>query len=307
MARRPPPGPVAPHIDQMRPRNRAGGGGRGIQQESLESILHALRLHPDDPEPDPEEQAKRYSPERVDKVLTGRMTLAELEGIRLEEQYEIADVGRSLLESNRLSEARTVFEGLQAMNPYDHYFPLALGVIAQRSDDPDEAVTHYTRVLRLWPKHPTALAHRGEVLLGMNRVQEGLQDLFGAVEADPEAKEATTERARAILERAKPAILKAMQRAKANKSAVAAPPPRAAPVDGSPKPVARTTPIKKIAPPATKVAGGQTGKPDAAAPKRAPHPGATNAPGGVNKVRRAQRPNLKSPKTPTTAAPKKGK
>ncbi len=140
-----------------------------------------------------------YSPERLAEFLQGHISLGELEGIGKEAQYDMAESGFRCLNEGRLEDAKQVFDGLVALDPYDAYFHAALGSIAQRQDALEEADKKYTRALEINPHFPTALANRGEVRLSLGRMEEGVTDLLSALDADPEAREAATHRACILL------------------------------------------------------------------------------------------------------------
>ena len=131
--------------------------------------------------------------------LAGRITLGDLEGITKQEQYQMAEVGHSYLASGKLAEAKTVFEGLLALDPFDAYFHLALGSIAQQDGDLAEAEDRYSRALEINPFSASAMANRGEVRVMQGRFTEGAEDLIRAVQADPQGQEPSTVRARATL------------------------------------------------------------------------------------------------------------
>jgi len=147
--------------------------------------------------------ARAWHPERVKQFLRGQITLGDLEGITKPEQYEMAKIGYSYLTSGKLDKAKTVFEGLIALDPYDAYFHTALGSIAQQQNQLQEAEARYSRALEINPFSPVARAHRGEIRVMTGRLYEGAEDLLRALQEDPQAREASTVRARATLQAVK--------------------------------------------------------------------------------------------------------
>jgi Flp pilus assembly protein TadD len=131
--------------------------------------------------------------------LTGAITLGELEGVTKDQQYEMAKVGHRYLSQGKLDDAKSVFEGLAVLDPYDSYFQLALGAIAQREGDLAEADARYSRAIELNPCSSHALANRGEVRMMGGRLVEGAKDLLRAIGEDPDGREPTTRRARATI------------------------------------------------------------------------------------------------------------
>lgn len=140
-----------------------------------------------------------WDPGRVRQFIIGEITLGELEGIDKAAQYKMAETGFQLLQQGKLDDAKKVFEGLLTLDPRDAYFHMVLGSIAQRRNQFEDAEKHYSRSLRINPYSPSALANRGEVRVELGRLLEGLDDLRQSVKEDPGAREAATQRARALI------------------------------------------------------------------------------------------------------------
>lgn len=136
---------------------------------------------------------------RVEAYVLGQITLGDLEGISKAQQYEMAKVGYAALVAGKLDTAKTVFEGLLALDPFDVYFLSALGSVAQQRNELEEAERRYGRALEINPYSPFALAHRGEVRLMQGRVEEAVDDLLRAIEEDPAGRDPGVQRARATL------------------------------------------------------------------------------------------------------------
>lgn len=140
-----------------------------------------------------------WDPGRIRQFIIGEITLGELEGIDKAAQYKMAETGFQLLQQGKLDDAKKVFEGLLSLDPRDAYFHMVLGSIAQRRNQFEDSERHYSRSLRINPYSPSALANRGEVRVELGRLAEGLEDLKQAVKEDPGAREAATQRARALI------------------------------------------------------------------------------------------------------------
>lgn len=179
--------PIAP--------NDAGAKPVKARPRSLED---ALRLTNPDKVELAEDQLM-YPPEAVAQFMAGAITLGELEGITKTDQYAMAEKGYAMLQAGKLENARTVFEGLLALDPYDAYFHLVRGSIRQRAGEYEDAEASYTKAISINPTLASAFANRGEVRLVMGKVEEGATDLVEALKADPEGKEAAVQRARATL------------------------------------------------------------------------------------------------------------
>lgn len=159
------------------------------------------------PPPDVVEQAKKlgisilaHDPNRIEAFVRGHITLGELEGISKDAQYQMAKQGYSFMREGKLDQAKTVFEGLQALDPYDAYFHMVLGTIAQEQGDVEKAEKLYSRSLEINPFSPVALAQRGEIRLGKGQFEDALTDLGKSVQADPEGNEPAARRARVLLQ-----------------------------------------------------------------------------------------------------------
>lgn len=146
-------------------------------------------------------------------LASGDITLAELEGMTFEQAQEIARTGVELAEAGRLEEARVVFEGLTASNLRDSAAWAALGTVYQRLERREEALAAYDACLALDPGNPVALLNRGELRLRQGDAQ-GLEDVAGALHADPDGHTSAGRRALGIM--------KAVTLAAANQAAAGA-------------------------------------------------------------------------------------
>lgn len=126
--------------------------------------------------------------ELVAAVATGDLTLAQIEETTAEELYAMADVGYDQMEMGELENARIIFAGLTASNPFDAYFHALLASACQRQADYPAAALHYRRAIDLEPDDAYSLVNLGEVLLHLFqlRLDEGdciaAGSLFGEAE-----------------------------------------------------------------------------------------------------------------------------
>lgn len=134
----------------------------------------------------------------LDALAKGETTWAEVEGMTFDQAKAIAQIGCDFAAAGRLDEARTVFEGLVAMNPKDSAARAALGTVYQKLGRIEEAVTEYSAAIVRDPKNPIALANRGELRLKAGD-RQGLADLAQAVEADPHGETPAGRRARGLV------------------------------------------------------------------------------------------------------------
>lgn len=144
----------------------------------------------------PDEELQR---EWAAKLANGEITLAEYVGLSKKELYVIANQAYQLLQSGRLEEARDIYKGLVAADPYDSVFHCHLGAAQLRLGDEDEALKQFDLALQYNIANIDALAARGEIYLNRGKINEAVADLGKAIELDAEGKRASTVRARAAL------------------------------------------------------------------------------------------------------------
>jgi tetratricopeptide (TPR) repeat protein len=184
-------------------RRRIQVGGEEVREKTAKDLTFAEVFRLDKPLPEDdgaEKPAERtYHEKHLLKFIMGQMTLGDLEGVTKQQQYEVAQIGHAYLSSGKFPEAKKIFEGLLALDPFDAYFHMALGSIAQQTDDLVEADKRYSRALEINPLSPTAFANRGEVRVMSGRLAEGAQDLVKSIQLDPDGKEQATIRAKATV------------------------------------------------------------------------------------------------------------
>ncbi|HEX7314748.1 MAG TPA: tetratricopeptide repeat protein [Pyrinomonadaceae bacterium] len=133
------------------------------------------------------------------RLVSGQATLAEYAGLRREQLYEIARVGYQLMNSGRLEEAREIYRGLVAADPFDSVFHCHLAAVNLRMGQTEAALVGFDAALRFNRASVDALAGRGETYFKQGRLGEAVKDLRAAVELDPGAARPSAVRARALL------------------------------------------------------------------------------------------------------------
>lgn len=127
---------------------------------------------------------------RLQKWADGKATLKEVRGYTDEELYSIARTGYYFYYQGKVNEARTVFQGLYAINPMDAYFAKALGVVEMAAGNPAGAVAAYDVALKIAPQDATAYLGRAEVKLLQGQKVQALEDLRRAQQySAPESPE----------------------------------------------------------------------------------------------------------------------
>jgi type III secretion system low calcium response chaperone LcrH/SycD len=136
---------------------------------------------------------------RLQKWADGKATLKEVRGYSDEELYSIAKTGYFLFYQGKVAEARTVFQGLYAINPLDAYFAKALGVVEMAAGNPAGAVAAYDVALKIAPKDAGAYLGRAEVKLLQGQRAQAIDDLRRAQQYS-EAESQENQKAAALLQ-----------------------------------------------------------------------------------------------------------
>jgi len=120
-------------------------------------------------------------PEELQKILPrwaqGQVTLKEIKGYTDDELFAIAHTGYFFLMQGKNDEARTLFEGLVAIDPRNDYYYRALGVIFHKLGDTERALRQFSYAIRVAPRAPAAYVNRAEVMIAQGSLAEALADL----------------------------------------------------------------------------------------------------------------------------------
>ena len=140
---------------------------------------------------------------QVQQMLTrwaaGKITLKELKGYTDDELYAIAHTGYFFLMQGKNQEAKTLFEGLVAIDPKNDYYYRALGVIFHKLGDAERAIKQFTYAITVNPKAAASFVNRAEVYLSLQRNLEAANDLRKALEFATAREPALARKARALL------------------------------------------------------------------------------------------------------------
>ena len=140
---------------------------------------------------------------KLEQLVTGwargELTLKEIKGYTDDELYAIAHQGYYFLMQGKNDEAKTIFEGLVAIDPRNSYYYRALGVIYHKLGDPDRALRQFTYATRVSPRHPAAYVNRAEVYIATGRRLEAIRDLDQATAlVPPGSRDPLTRKAMAL-------------------------------------------------------------------------------------------------------------
>jgi tetratricopeptide (TPR) repeat protein len=120
-------------------------------------------------------------------------------GVTPQEFREMGRIGAMYYNRGDLAKARTVFEGLVAMDPASSDAHAALGALLTRIIENDLALEHLNRAIELNDKEIAAYVNRAEIKLRQQQGEAAVVDLKRAIELDPRQKNPAANRARAMV------------------------------------------------------------------------------------------------------------
>lgn len=106
--------------------------------------------------------------------------------------------GHNFYSQGRLEEAKSIYEGLNVLDPNIPYVNSILGAIYQRMKMDDVAILRYTRAIELFPQDLLSLTNRAEIYLNQGEFLKAAEDLKKVIELDPKNKNASAKRARLL-------------------------------------------------------------------------------------------------------------
>jgi tetratricopeptide (TPR) repeat protein len=129
----------------------------------------------------------------------GKVTLKELKGYTDDELFAIAHTGYFFLMQGKNQEAKTLFEGLVAIDPRNDYYYRALGVIFHKLGDAERAIKQFSYAIQVNPKSAAAWVNRAEVHLSQGKSADAGNDLRKALEVVTPREPQLARKARALL------------------------------------------------------------------------------------------------------------
>ncbi len=114
---------------------------------------------------------------QLQRWAEGKATLRDVRGYTDEELYSIAKTAYIFFYQGRLAEARTLFQGLYAINPADPYFAKALGVVEMAAGNAQGALAAFDVALKLDARDAQAYVGRAEVRLSLGQRSQAMEDL----------------------------------------------------------------------------------------------------------------------------------
>jgi tetratricopeptide (TPR) repeat protein len=133
------------------------------------------------------------------KIIEGKLTIKQVMNLSTESLYKYAEIGYDMLMAGKLEEAKKIYSGLVAIDPYDSVFNCHLATIYHRLNDYTNALKYYNKSVTCNRSSIDALAGRGELHIRMGNFKDAFDDLQKVVDLDPAMERASTRRARALL------------------------------------------------------------------------------------------------------------
>src|SRR5690349_11613258 len=96
----------------------------------------------------------------LQKWAEGKATLKDVRGYTDDELYAIARTAYVFFHQGKVQQARTLFQGLYAVNPVDPYFAKALGVIEFAAGNVQGSLAAWDVAIKLAPADPSAYVGR---------------------------------------------------------------------------------------------------------------------------------------------------
>jgi tetratricopeptide (TPR) repeat protein len=135
----------------------------------------------------------------VNEMAAGEISLRQVLGVEKQEIECIAAFGFQMYQQGRTEEAQKIFDGLIALDNNIYYGYAGRGAMALVDEKLDDAVRWLTRAAELNPSDPAIQANLGEALLRQGNFREAASVLQVALKLDPDKKNPSANRARAIL------------------------------------------------------------------------------------------------------------
>lgn len=135
----------------------------------------------------------------LQKIIDGEATINDLIGLGEPQIQAIAVLGFQAYEQGRNEEARTIFEGLTAVDSKSYFGYAGLGAMSLADGDLDAAVAHLRQAIERNSNDPSVFANLGEALMRQGDVEGGAAAFQTALELDPQGADPGANRARAML------------------------------------------------------------------------------------------------------------
>ena len=135
---------------------------------------------------------------KLDQFRKGQIRFTQLFQFHGNQIASLLLCGYNFFNHGRLQEAKSIFEGLNLLDPDIPYVNCVLGAIYQRLGKTDLAILRYSHAITLFPQDTVALTNRAEIYLSQGNFIEAANDLKKVIKLDPENKYPSANRARML-------------------------------------------------------------------------------------------------------------
>src|SRR5207244_1274932 len=91
------------------------------------------------------------SQQKIEKFKRGELKFGQLFDIDADQVAALILTGQNMIQQGRLEDAKTIFEGLAALDGKNPYVFGVLGSIYQKEENLNLALAHYSKALELFP------------------------------------------------------------------------------------------------------------------------------------------------------------
>jgi Tfp pilus assembly protein PilF len=121
--------------------------------------------------------AEQTLQQKIQRWALGKTSLKNIKGYSEEDLYAIAQTAYFYMMQGKLPQARTLFEGLVAIDPRQEYYYRALGLVCQRMGETERALKQFTYALRINPQSVPALINKAEIHIAQIQYAEAVIEL----------------------------------------------------------------------------------------------------------------------------------
>ena len=137
---------------------------------------------------------------KLRNILDGKEGLDQKIELSKNQLAALAALGFRFYEQGNLRDAHTLFEWLTVLDPNLYFGHAGLGAMALRNEKLDDAARYLKRAAELQQQDPAVYANLGEVLLRQSYFTEAASAFDKALKLDPDERNPSANRARAILQ-----------------------------------------------------------------------------------------------------------
>lgn len=113
--------------------------------------------------------------------------------------HNLVRLAYKLFTEGKMDDARTMYEGIHALDPTSHDAMMGLGTIYAQQGHLEQAIELFTRIVTEDPEHKYVLLQRGECYIRQQNFEPAVADFKAILTLDPEAESPEARRALGII------------------------------------------------------------------------------------------------------------